>query len=415
MKYTTFSPKQLKVLNWWLDPKTKDKDAIVAYGSVRSGKTVSMTLSFIFWAMINFKNESFAICGKTITSTHRNIISHLTEWLPSDFDVEIRRGNSFVKITVDGIINTFYIFGGKDESSQDLIQGMTLAGILLDEVALMPRSFVDQAMARCSVEGSKFWFNCNPGSPEHWFNKHWILKEKNQLILHFTMDDNFGLSPDIKRRLETSFDGVFFDRYIKGLWVLAEGLVYPAFKKEIHLKKSPPNLKNFYVAMDYGIQNPTAFLLIGSNNNHHYVVKEYYHSGRETNRQKTDEEYLHDLLDFVGDYPVKGLIIDPSAASFIVSARIHLPFKTIKARNTVIEGIQRTSEMLSNERLFIDPSCERLIGEFGMYVWNNKVADTVVKEHDHALDALRYYVMTTRAYEEKEEYIPLFQRGGIWP
>ncbi len=243
MIYTELSPKQLKAMLWWALEDTKNYDAIVCDGSVRSGKTMSMTIGFVLWSMKNFNNENFAFCGKTIDSLKRNIITPMQKWLEGVVKIKFNLSKNYADITICGHQNRYYMFGGKDESSQSLIQGITLAGVLFDEVALMPRSFVEQALARCFVEGSKFWFNCNPDSSEHWFFKEWVDEnsekpaQKNRLHLHFTMDDNYSLADEIKQRYEKMYSGVFYDRYIKGLWVLAEGLVYGmAFKKDRLLK-----------------------------------------------------------------------------------------------------------------------------------------------------------------------------------
>lgn len=173
-----------------------------------------------------------------------------------------------LSVRKDGKENYFYIFGGKDERSQDLIQGITLAGVFFDEVALMPESFVNQATGRCSVKGSKFWFNCNPDGPYHWFKVNWIDKcaEKNILYLHFTMDDNLSLDEEIKARYRSMYVGVFFKRYIMGLWAAAEGIIYDMFDDARHVR----DIKDFfqilingnrYVSCDYGTQNATVFLL----------------------------------------------------------------------------------------------------------------------------------------------------------
>lgn len=177
------------MLKWWKMTAHKNKDGIICDGSIRSGKTVSMAVGFILWSMSCFDNQSFAICGRTIEALRRNVIVHIPTWLEGLFDVTERRSENKLIVTAGSKTNTYYLFGGRDESSYTLIQGITLAGVLFDEVALMPRSFVEQAMARCSVPGSKFWFNCNPESPGHWFYKEWICKqeEKNVLYLHFTI------------------------------------------------------------------------------------------------------------------------------------------------------------------------------------------------------------------------------------
>ena len=229
-KWKPMSNKQLKVFTWWNNNSPmKDRDGIIADGAVRSGKTVSMAPSFVMWAMEEYDECDFAICGKTIGSLNRNVINTLKKQLRSlKYRYEHKRSENLLIVKKNGKTNYFYLFGGKDESSQDLIQGMTLAGIFFDEVALMPQSFVDQGIARLSVEGAKFWFNCNPKNPKHWFKLEYVdkIKEKNILYLHFTMDDNLTLSEAVKERYKRMFTGVFYKRNILGLWVAAEGLIF---------------------------------------------------------------------------------------------------------------------------------------------------------------------------------------------
>ena len=236
--FKPFSTKQLKVLKWWIDPRTKDKDGVIADGAIRSGKTLVMSLSYVIWAMETFSNQNFGMCGKTIGSFRRNVLTLLKLMLRSrGYKVKDHRADNLVVVSKNGVENNFYIFGGKDESSQDLIQGITLAGCFFDEVALMPESFVNQATGRCSVDGSKFWFNCNPAGPYHWFKTNWIDKRKDkQLIyLHFTMDDNLSLSERIKERYRSMYSGVFYSRYILGKWTVAEGIIYDMFDKTKHV------------------------------------------------------------------------------------------------------------------------------------------------------------------------------------
>ena len=189
-----FSEKQRRVLTWWR-PGSPDwrRQAIICDGAVRSGKTLCTGLSFFCWAMCSFQNRSFALCGRTIQSARRNILSDLIPVLERmGFRCVERLSRNMVQVRLGGRRNTFYLFGGKDESSAALIQGITLAGVLMDEAALMPRSFVEQAAARCSVSGSRLWFSCNPESPAHWFYQEWVLKaeEKNALRIRVSMADN---------------------------------------------------------------------------------------------------------------------------------------------------------------------------------------------------------------------------------
>ena len=206
MRLEPFSPKQLRAMSWWC-PGSPDagRDAVICDGAVRSGKTLCLGIGFAAWASRSFHGKAFAFCGRTIRSLKRNLLNTLLPALrQAGFGCAVHQSENWMELSYAGRKNRFYFFGGKDEGSAALIQGMTLAGVLLDEVALMPRSFVEQALARCSVDGSKFWFNCNPEHPQHWFYQEWILQsqQKNALYLHFTMQDNPALSPEVIARYE---------------------------------------------------------------------------------------------------------------------------------------------------------------------------------------------------------------------
>lgn len=405
--FKPFYLKQRKVLNWWCDTSpVKDKDGIIADGAIRSGKTVCMSLSFVFWAMANYSDQNFAMCGKTIGSFRRNVLTILKLMLRSrGFQVADHRADNLVEISRNGVTNHFYIFGGKDESSQDLIQGITLAGVFFDEVALMPESFVNQATGRCSVDGSKYWFNCNPDGPYHWFKLNWLdkAKEKNLLVLHFTMDDNLSLSEHIKERYRNMYTGVFFKRYILGLWAMAEGIIYDMFSEDRHVKTILEYARQLidggrYVSIDYGTQNATAFLLWNKGRDGKwYCIREYYYSGRDKGIQKTDAEYAEDLKKFLDGTPVKAVIVDPSAASFIAELNKH-GFTVIQADNAVEDGIRLVATLLNTERIAFSQSCKNTIMEFASYIWDPKAAergeDKPIKQHDHAMDAVRYFCYT---------------------
>ena len=387
-------------MTWWQTERYKDKDTIICDGSIRSSKTVSMSIGFILWSCSCFNGKTFAICGKTIESLRRNVITQLPTLFEGLCKITERKSENLMVVSLDGRVNKYYLFGGKDEGSAALIQGMTLAGVMFDEVALMPRSFVEQALARCSVEGSKFWFNCNPDSPEHWFYKEWIQKhkEKNALYLHFTMKDNNSLSEKVKKRYENMYSGVFYDRFIRGLWVVAEGLVYDFFqsKKETIIKTVDMNDYNeFYVSIDYGTINPCSMGLWGVNSEGAARIKESYFDSRKEGRQRTDEEHYQALVELVEDLPITRVIVDPSAASFIECIRRHGEFRVKPAINSVIDGIRITSSLLNAGMIRIDPSCKDCIREFGLYRWDEKkTADTVLKENDHAMDEVRYFCNT---------------------
>ena len=428
--FSPFSRKQKQVLTWWCkDSPVHDKDGIIADGAIRSGKTVSMSLSFAMWAMSTFNGQNFAMCGKTIGSLRRNVLFWLKLMIKSrGYSVIDRRADNLIIIRKGDTENYFYIFGGKDERSQDLIQGITLAGVFFDEVALMPESFVNQATGRCSVEGSKFWFNCNPDGPYHWFKVNWIDKStgylgkeqveqirkkaaeegkdpglKEILYLHFTMDDNLSLSEEIKARYRSMYIGVFFKRYILGLWAAAEGVIYDMFDPEKHVKKIKEFFQilvngNRYVSCDYGTQNATVFLLWNKGiDGKWYCIREYYYSGRDKGKQKTDAEYADDLKKWLDGTRIKAMIVDPSAASFIAELRKR-GYKVIKANNDVLDGIRLVGMLLNLEMLIFSSSCTETIKEFASYIWDEKAAehgeDKPVKQHDHGCDAVRYFVST---------------------
>lgn len=405
--FSPFSKKQKKVLTWWCqNSPVNEKDGIIADGAIRSGKTVSMSLSFVMWAMSTFDGQNFAMCGKTIGSFRRNVLFWLKLMLHSrGYSITDHRADNLLVVRKNGKENYFYIFGGKDERSQDLIQGITLAGVFFDEVALMPESFVNQATGRCSVKGSKFWFNCNPDGPYHWFKVSWIdkCKEKNILYLHFTMDDNLSLAEDIKKRYRSMYTGVFFKRYILGLWAVAEGIIYDMFAKEKHTKDIKEFFRilingNRYVSCDYGTQNATVFLLWNKGRDGKwYCIREYYYSGRDKAKQKTDSEYADDLKEWLEGIQIKAIIVDPSAASFIAELRKR-GYKVLKAKNDVLDGIRLVGTLLNLEQLVFASSCKETIKEFASYVWDEKALergeDKPTKQHDHCLDACRYFVST---------------------
>jgi PBSX family phage terminase large subunit len=402
-KFKPFSIKQQKVLTWWRDSSPmKDKDGIICDGSVRAGKTVVMSLSYVMWGMETFHEENLGMAGKTIGALRRNVITPLKRMLKArGYLVKDHRADNFLTISYKGKTNYFYIFGGKDESSQDLIQGITLAGMFFDEVALMPQSFVNQATTRCSVDGSKYWFNCNPAGPYHWFKLEYLeqLDEKNLLHLHFTMDDNLSLSQRVKERYKRMYKGIFFKRYILGLWVLAEGIIYDMFNQDKHVIKKPPDqFDDFLIGIDFGTNNPTVFLLIGRANDSFYVLKEYYYNARKESRQKTVSSYSNDLSKFMSESNYAAIYIDPSASPLIAQLEEDGIYPH-QADNAVLDGIQSLSNLLENNRLFIHQDCKETLREFSSYIWDEKAQqrgeDKPIKENDHCLDALRYAIHTS--------------------
>ena len=399
MDEISFSPKQRTVLTWWRDSSPhRTKQAIICDGAVRSGKTLSIGLSFFCWAMQSYQQKKFALCGKTIQSLKRNLLEELIPLLERmGFQCQEKTARNILVVTLGKVSNTFYLFGGKDESSAGLIQGITLAGVLLDEVALMPQSFVEQAVARCSVTGSRLWFSCNPESPSHWFYREWILKaeEKGALRIPFSMEDNPGLSPQVLERYKTMFEGNFYRRFVLGEWVAAEGLVYDFFD-ESYVKDIPDEkMEEWYISCDYGTVNPTSMGLWGKQNGIWYRIAEYYYDARAERHQKTDEEYVRDLEQLAGERQITAIVLDPSAASFSAALR-RRGWKVLKANNQVLSGIRLTAQLLKSRRMVICKGCTDSVREFGLYRWEEAGdgQDRVRKENDHAMDEIRYFAAT---------------------
>ncbi len=388
----TFSRKQLKVLSF----PFKEYDALICDGAIRSGKTTLMTVAYVDDAMRRYNHRRFIIGGKTVKSATRNVIEpyiamtysrgkYDITWKPGDSRLIVRKGNTE---------NYFDVFGGKDKSAYQLVQGFTAAGCLIDEVALCDRDFVYQCMARCSVDGSRFWFNCNPESPMHWFKLEWVDKaeERNALHLHFKLKDNPSLSDDIIRRYESQYTGVFRQRYIEGEWVNAEGLVYP-FERDAYVidEREAEQVVDgkkgrWYVSVDYGITNPFAALLWYVTLDTAYLVDEYRFDSRKEGRQLTNSELLDGMKRLVGERPVVEAVVDPSASSFKQEMYRDGRFFYRNADNDVIDGIATTAQMLSEGAIKVSERCEGTISEMGLYRWDDeKDRDAVIKENDHCL------------------------------
>ena len=415
--FESFSKKQMQLLTWWCDDSPyHDYNGIIADGSIRAGKTVAMAVSFIIWAMDGYDGQNFAMCGKTVGSFRRNVWTWLKPVLVRGYKVEESRTENLIVVARGDRINYFYIFGGRDESSQDLIQGVTLAGLFCDEVALMPESFVNQASGRCSVTGAKIWFNCNPDSPMHWFLKNWIEKadEKRLLHLHFLMDDNPSLSEAVRERYRTTYSGVFYQRFILGEWVMASGAIYRnAWSDELVFDddKLEYLLNNLHImrrsiTIDYGTVNPMVYLDVLDDCNDLWFIREYYWDSRVEGTEKDNSQYADDLLEFVRGVELwpTNVVIDPSAASFKIELRnrgLHAKeaVETINADNNVIEGISKVNTLMTRRRIHFHKSMEHTIKELTSYVWDDKALQSSGKEKpvkvaDHAPDAVRYYVST---------------------
>ncbi len=426
-RFQPFSSKQKRILTWWLPQSgVSEYDGIIADGAIRSGKTVSMALSFILWAMTDFQEENFAMCGKTIGSFRRNVLTPLKRMLWSrGYRYTDHRADNLLEVRKNGRTNYFYIFGGKDERSQDLIQGITLAGVLFDEVALMPESFVNQATGRCSVEGSKFWFNCNPSNPSHWFKTGWVDKreEKRLLYLHFTMDDNLSLSENTKARYRAMYIGVFFKRYIQGLWVAADGVVYPQFADDpgAFLIDAPPAIQYAVIGVDFGgTGSAHSFTLTGFTPGMREVVllEEFYHNNKE--RGVLSPKQVEDaFIDFVrraqARYRVREAFCDNAEQTLIqglrvAAARARLAIDVRNAQKGPInDRIAFYNSLMAQGRFLVCRHCQAAIGALqdAVYDSNKPMEDSRLDDGTTNIDSLDSLEYSTESVQEDILYLSL--------
>ena len=395
-EFRPFSVKQKKLLTWWMRPSPyREWDMVIAEGSIRSGKTIAMIDGFLSWSLATFDNQYFILAGKSMGALKRNVLKPMFQILAAKgIAYRYHRSEHYIEIGS----NTYYCFGANNEASQDVLQGLTAAGALLDEVALFPQSFVEQAIGRCSVEGAKLWLNCNPESPYHNIKAEYIdkAKEKRILHLHFELDDNLTLSRRVKERYKRLFTGLWYKRFILGLWVLAEGAIYDMWDEDVHLVDCPAKHFEYGVAIDYATASVMTFGLYGITGDKVYLISEYYYDAKQKGRQKTDSEFADDFKRFLDGVVPRNIYLDPSAASFKAELRKKGYSQIRDADNDVVNGIRLVSSFLSSGRFFVDRSCKATAKEFAGYVWDPKAQlkgeDRPLKQNDHAMDRNRYFI-----------------------
>ncbi|MBZ4662779.1 MAG: phage terminase, large subunit, family [Caloramator sp.] len=380
-----FSQKQKEFI------KNANKKLNIAVGSIRTGKTVVAAIAFILHVLKFKESQNFVIVGKTRDTAKRNVVDVVQKYFgESSINYTVARD----EIKLFG--HKIYVLGANDEKAETRFRGMTLAGGMLDEVTTYPRSVFEQILARTSIEGAKIYATTNPDSPYHWLYTDYIQKadEKGYYVMKFYLDDNPFLPKEYIEFIKNTYTGLFYKRFILGEWVAADGIIYDMFYEKLHVVKEIPNIFDKYiVGIDFGMGNPTVFLLIGVRNNIKYVIKEYYHEGREEGK-KTIEKYSRDLKQFLGDVKPHKIYIDPSAQALIYQLKCDGFFNVKEANNDVLDGIATVGNMLGQNQLFIYSSCKNLIREFYSYAWDKKAQergeDKPLKVADHALDALRY-------------------------
>lgn len=374
----------------------KDKRINLLSGSVRSGKTYISLLKWGLWVASMPKDAEFLMVGKTGGSLNRNCFGYMYQFF-GEQNFQVSHGLKGTKL----FGRTVWLAGAADVRAENQIRGMTLAGAYCDEVTLYPENFWVMLLTRLSYAGAKVYATCNPDNPTHYIKEKYIDKASDLdcAVWNFLLTDNTHLGKEYLDNIKKEFTGVFYDRYILGKWVKAEGLVYPQYDNTVDTEDRP--YVRYVVSMDYGTMNPTAMILWGYSNGVWYAVKEYYYSGRDNREQKTDQDYYDELVKLCEGVPVDCVIVDPSAASFITLVRKSQKFRVRKADNTVLDGIRRTATCLQERKILFNDCCENTIKEFGLYAWDEESdVDEVLKENDHAMDAVRYFVQTMRIWKK---------------
>ena len=377
-------------------------------GATRSGKTY---LDFKWIIPLRIRERAgkdglAVILGVTKSTIERNVLEPMRNLY----------GDKLVgAISSD---NTAWIFGekcyclGAEKVSQvSKIRGASIKYCYGDEVADWSEEVFALLKSRLDKEYSCFDGTYNPQYPNHWLKK--FLDSNADIFSQvYTIDDNPFLPPSFVENLKKEYAGtVFYDRYILGKWTLAEGLVYPMFGDSC-IVQDIPDTGDYYISIDYGTHNPFSAGLWCVTKTEAVRIGEYYYCGREERKEKTPEEYYSEVKRLAGGRDIKCLIVDPSADAFIATVKKHHEFKVRGAVNDVLPGIQTTAEMIASGKLKIHESCEDAIREFGLYRWDEKAeSDRVVKENDHAMDEIRYMVMTVLKKHFKEHrFVPELAR-----
>lgn len=372
-------------------------------GSVSSGKTWISLVLWAFWVKTMPEDKLYLMCAKSLTTLKRNCLFLLQELVGEGnftFSIPAKEGSLFGRRVL--------FEGANDARSESKIRGMTLQGAYCDELTQFPEDFFTMLLSRLRVPGAKLFSTTNPDTPNHWLMRNYIARadEIDFLDIKFTIDDNTTLPADYVENIKKEYVGVFYDRFILGEWVIAEGLVYPNFDKNKHVTTRTPWLDGngttrrgtqYYISIDYGVLNPFSAGLWAVYGGKAYRWREYYHKGRENNYQKLDEEYYDAIEALADNLPIELIIIDPSASSFKTTINRHGKFSVANADNDVVPGIRTVSQLLQCGRLLISEQCKDCIKEFQLYSWDKDetgLVEKVVKESDHAMDDTRYFCHT---------------------
>ena len=374
----------------------------IAHGSVRSSKTITATMRFIQY-IITSPHKKFLITGKTRDTIKRNVIDDMLSMLEGEIDYQYNHFDGLLRIGD----NKVYVIGLSDEGATSRVQGLTIGGWYGDEVAVCPESAVKMCISRCSLPDSKIFWTLNPDSPYHYLYKEYItnekLKEKGIVkVWHFNLDDNIHLTEEYKDNLKELYSAsdVLYKRYILGLWVIAEGLIYTGFNYDENVfKEFPERIDEINISSDYGVSHATVFSVIGiqynEDGNKYYLLEESYHSGDESGVYQTDGDRADTIASLLAKYDVNTLFLSHDASSLqaecLRDSRINVNIE--KYSPDVYEDINTINNLFKQNKFLIHESCVNTIQQVQQYAWNAKAAargkEVPLKQDDDCVDAFR--------------------------
>ena len=392
MQTELFTEKQKHIISMLKHGELKRLN--ILYGSVRSGKTWITLVVFALWVATMPKNAIYLMCAKTLTSLKRNCLDLLQSIIGEDnfqYSLSAKQGSLFGRKIV--------LEGANDARSETKIRGMTLAGAYVDEITLVEEDFFTMLLSRLSMPNAKLFGSTNPDSPHHWLKTKYLDREGeiDIYVEKYTIDDNTFLDRDYVENIKSEYTGVFYNRFILGEFVIAEGLVYSMFDESKHVVKEHLKGSNiqYIVSIDYGTVNPFSAGLYSFDGRKAQREAEYYYDSRATNVRRDDEAHYKEVCKLIGDRKIEFIIVDPSAASFIEVIKKYAQYIALPANNDVLDGIRVTTTFLNKGILKIHEDCENALNEFGLYSWDvESTEDAVVKEYDHAMDEIRYFCYT---------------------
>lgn len=396
-----YTEKQRELLRLW--QKRQLQRINLLEGSVSSGKTWVSLVLWAFWVASMPQSKPYLMCGKSLITLKRNCLLLLQELVGESnfvFSVPAKEGYLFGR--------RVFLEGANDARSESKIRGMTLQGAYCDELTQFPEDFFAMLLSRLRLPGAKLIATTNPDAPLHWLKAKYIDRadELDFLDIKFTLDDNTTLPRDYVENLKREYTGVFYSRFILGNWTKAEGLVYPMFDMDKHVVNTLPERSTrhrYYISVDYGVSNPFASGLYDYDpiEGRAVKIKELYYKGGSANRVD-NEAYYKMLRDFIGDYMIEYIIIDPSASSMIETIQKYAEYMVVPADNDVLNGIQDVTKFINTGSLLFYKDCVETFKEFGAYSWDEKkTEDAVIKENDHAMDEVRYFCRTALRNELK--------------